>query len=199
MRQNQPTADRGAPARPARVSCPAPTGGPATRRQPAKRRPGPACMERAGQGSGGTAGGGASARAAQRQEDASGGGPRATRIESQAGTAVPAHRGQRGTAWRKQRQGEGDSCTHGEQGTRPVGRGPDGQPHLHPGHAVSAPWRTALPPGRAGPDVCPAVCRGPQARHTGALIDEQGTACAGSGALMAAVNTASGQDPGAYS
>src|SRR6266516_1665657 len=108
-----------------------------------------------------------------------GGGCYAQRIQSQAGTAIRAHQGQREAARREHQPGGGDRGADGEQGARPLGRGEDGEPHVGPGHVlVPARW-AALAPGRPGPDVCPALLRGAQPWHQGPFVHVQGAACAG--------------------
>ena len=97
-------------------------------------------------------------------------------IESQAGTAVQAHRGQCQEARREQWPREGNRRADREQRTRPL-RGVElGEPYLDPRHVIVTSRRPAVAPGCPGPNLCPAVCPGTQPRHQGPLIDEQDTA-----------------------
>src|SRR5262249_23227999 len=97
-------------------------------------------------------------------------------IESQAGTAVQAHRGQCQEARREQWPREGNRRADREQGTRPL-RGVElGEPYLDPRHVIVTSRWPAVAPGCPGPNLCPAVCPGAQPGHQGPLIDEQDTA-----------------------
>ena len=110
-------------------------------------------------------------------DNPNGGGERAPGIESQAGTSIRAHQGQRTAAGRKHRPGRGDRGTDREQGARPLRRGKVCQQIVHARHVVVTSRRPALASWRWRPDQGPALCRGQPARREGPFEDDQGAAC----------------------
>ncbi len=72
------------------------------------------------------------------------------------------------------------------KGARPGRRVEDREPHVHPGHLLRQARRPALPPGRPGTHVRPAVRGGQAARHPRPVGHEQGGAEAGAGRQVTA-------------